>query len=238
MSEEGKPLETDLEIPAPKVEAKLTFTKEDVVKIKHAREEKRLLDAAKKLESGIKVLKTAGTDIKKKLQEVLEADRDSIPSDLVRLTEALRELGAVRVVSETSRCLRDVDERGGIELGDGTRMVTGVAVHETVDLSYEMKDDRHMVRVYCRNSFRRPNETEAPLIADLDENSKSLEAREEELFGVKKAIGNLPVFLRQLEAAMAQYVLKSTDAGRTLMEAIEDVEIMMLPKALEAPEGS
>jgi len=224
----------DLEIPAPDVKAELTFTKEDVVKIKYAKEEKRLLARRKELEGEIKSLKALQTSATKKLNELLESDTDRIPDDLMKLAEDLRELGAVKVLAQTFRHLHDTDKDGKVPTGPDLTMVTGVAVCEAENLTYIMTEGGRPEPAFKREGYRRPNEAEAALIDNLDENAKLTEAREEDLFKTKEAIGSLPVFMRQLEAAMAQYVLGSTSEGRTLMQALEDVETM-LPKALEAP---
>lgn len=247
--EEGTPEATDpeeyqglprapeaiLEIPAPDVKAELTFTKEDVVKIKYAKEEKRLLARRKELEGEVKSLKTLKTSAEKKLTELLDSDTDCLPPDMVLLADALRGLGAVKIMARTVRSLHDTDKCGKVTTGEEVTMVTGVAVCENEELTYIMEEHgRSHPGFGPRATYRRPNEAEAALIDNLDENAKLTEAREEDLFKTKEAIGSLPAFMRQLEAAMAQYVLGSTSEGRTLMQALEDVETM-LPKALEAP---
>jgi len=228
--------EAVLEIPAPDVKSELVFTKEDVVKIKYAKEEKRLIARRKALEGEIKSLKALHASTGKKLNELLKSDTDRIPADLRKLAGDLRELGAVKVLAQTNRHLHDTDRDGKVQTGPDTTMVTGVAVCEDENLTYIMTENGRPEPAFKRKVYRRPNEAEAALIDNLEENAKLFEAREEDLFKTKEAIGSLPVFMRQLEAAMAEYVLGSTDEGRTLVQALEDVETM-LPKALEAPDA-
>lgn len=240
----GELAETSLEISPPDVKAQLTFTKEDVVKIKYAKEELRLIELSKALQNEVKQLKEQGGTLKKKIDGLLEQDERCGPADLGPFADILRKLGAVEIVAKTERSLHDAEVEGEVEVEPKVKVIVGIAISELQTLNYRMDDERHAAgdyrfhEAYRKLTHRRPNAAEEQVIAALDKNSNLISARTDDLYKTKEAIGSLPVFMRQLEAAMASYVLASTSEGRTLMQAVEDVE-SLLPKALEAaPDAS
>jgi hypothetical protein len=233
MSENETPKKPEVE-----VKAELTLTKEDLVKIKYAAQEKALDEKedglAKELKSEREKLRKAEAAFEK----VLAAGTDELPEEFAPLAAALTALGN-ETDGGSARSLHKLKPESTVKLTDETELEGDednkgpyyVSERRMIAWRPPLKEDGHERPQYIEayhDTIRRAltdNEQRAlDTVVELEERIKDLD---EQLLATKKLIGKLPKMMRQAEAAVAQRVLEQTAEGKMMLEAMDGVKNLL-----------